>query len=165
MIEVRAAHPGDERALATLDRATWSTLTSPAPPPAEIDWSFFNEKVEIRDVLVAVVDGEVAGYVRLSHPYPLASSSHVLHITGIAVDPAFQRRGVGRALMDAAESEARARGARRLTLRVLGPNTAARRLYERSGYAVEGVLRAEFYLDGEYVDDVLMALDLTAGLS
>jgi ribosomal protein S18 acetylase RimI-like enzyme len=165
VIEVRAARPGDERALATLDRATWSTLTSPAPPPAEVDWTFFNEKVEFRDVLVAVVDGEVAGYVRLSRPYPISSSAHVLRISGIAVDPAFQRRGVGRALMDAAAAEARARDARRLTLRVLAPNTAARTLYERSGYVVEGVLRGEFYLDGEYVDDMLMALDLTAGLS
>ena len=165
MIEVRAARPGDERALTTLDRATWSTLTSPAPPPAEIDWSFFNEKVEIRDVLVAVVDGDIAGYVRLSHPFPIASSAHVFTIAGIAVDPAFRRRGVGRALMDAAAAEARSRGARRLTLRVLAPNTAARTLYERSGYVVEGVLRGEFHLDGEYVDDVLMALDLTAALS
>jgi ribosomal protein S18 acetylase RimI-like enzyme len=165
VIEVRVAHPGDERALATLDRATWSTLTSPAPAPAEIDWSFFSEKVEIRDVLVAVVDGQVAGYVRLSRAFPIAASAHVLTISGIAVDPAFQRRGVGRALMEAAATEARTRGARRLTLRVLAPNTAARALYERSGYVVEGVLRGEFYLDGEYMDDVLMALDLTAGLS
>jgi RimJ/RimL family protein N-acetyltransferase len=67
--------------------------------------------------------------------------------------------------MDAAATEARARGARRLTLRVLAHNEAARRLYDRSGYIVEGVLRGEFRLDGEYVDDVLMALDLTSGLS
>ena len=162
MIDVRAARPGDERALATLDRATWTTLTSPAPPPPEPDWSFFNEKVEIRDVLVAVLDGNVAGYVRLGRASPLAASDHVLMINGLAVDPAFQRRGVGRALMAAAATEARARGARRLTLRVLAPNTAARGLYEQSGYVVEGVLRGEFHLDGEDVDDMLMALDLTA---
>ena len=35
------------------------------------------------------------------------------------------------------------------------------RFYERCGFVVEGVLRGEFHLDGEYVDDVLMALDLT----
>ena len=165
MIEVRPARPGDERALATLDRATWTTRTSPAPPPPEPDWSFFNEKVEIRDVLVAVLDGQVAGYVRLGRPTPLAASDHVVMILGLAVDPASQKRGVGKALMDAAAAEARARGARRLTLRVLAHNDAARRLYDRSGYVVEGVLRGEFCLEGEYVDDMLMALDLTSGLS
>jgi len=161
LIEVRKAKAGDDRALATLDRATWSSLTSPAPPPTEPDWSFFNERVEIRDVLVAELDGEVAGYIRLSVPHPIESARHVLLISGFAVDPAFQRRGVGIALLDAAAEEARARGARRLTLRVLAPNEVARRLYERAGYVVEGVLRGEFFLDGEYVDDVLMALDLT----
>jgi ribosomal protein S18 acetylase RimI-like enzyme len=165
VIEVRPARPGDERALVALDRATWTTLSSPAPQPPELDWSFFSEKVEIRDVLVAVADGEVAGYVRLGRASVLAASDHVVMINGLAVAPALQRRGVGRALLDAAAVEARARGARRLRLRVLAHNEAARRLYERCGYVVEGMLRAEFRLDGEYVDDVLMALDLTAGLS
>ena len=162
MIDVRRATSADERALATLDRATWTTLTSPAPPPPEPDWSFFSEKVDIRDVLVAELDGEVAGYVRLGPATPLAASDHVLMIRGIAVDPAFQRRGVGRALMDAAAAEARARGARRLTLRVLAHNEGAVRLYEQCGFEVEGVMRGEFFLDGNYVDDMLMALDLTA---
>jgi ribosomal protein S18 acetylase RimI-like enzyme len=163
VIEVRPACAGDERALAALDRATWTTLTSPAPPPPEPDWSFFSERVEISDVLVAVVDSDVAGYVRLGRPTPLAASDHVVMIRGLAVDPARQRQGVGKALMAAAAAEARRRGARRMTLRVLAHNDAARRLYDRS--VVEGVLRGEFCLDGEYVDDMLMALDLTAGLS
>jgi ribosomal protein S18 acetylase RimI-like enzyme len=161
VIDIRPAKPGDDRALGTLDRATWTTLTSPAPPPPEPDWSFLNEKVEIRDVLVAELDGEVAGYVRVGRVFPIAASDHVLMITGIAVDPACQRRGVGRALLDAAAVEARARGARRLTLRVLAHNDAALRLYEQGGFVVEGVLRGEFFLDGVYVDDLLMALDLS----
>ncbi|NUR65391.1 MAG: GNAT family N-acetyltransferase, partial [Streptomyces sp.] len=52
------------------------------------------------------------------------------------------------------------RGARRLTLRVLGHNTPARRLYESEGFVVEGVLPEEFLLDGEYVDDVFMGRGL-----
>ena len=43
---------------------------------------------------------------------------------------------------------------------MLGHNDAALRLYESAGFVVEGVQRGEFFLDGEYVDDVLMALDL-----
>jgi ribosomal protein S18 acetylase RimI-like enzyme len=161
VIDIRPANPGDDRALATLDRATWTTLTSPAPPPPEPDWSFLNEKVEIRDVLVAELDGEVAGYVRIGRVFPIAASDHVLMITGIAVDPACQRRGIGRALLDAAVAEARARGVRRLTLRVLAHNEGAVRLYEQAGFVVEGVLRNEFFLDDVYVDDLLMALDLS----
>ena len=85
----------------------------------------------------------------------------MLTVNGLAVDPSRRRVGVGRALIDAAAAEASARGARRLTLRVLGPNDAARRLYESAGFVVEGVQRGEFFLEGEYVDDVLMALDLS----
>jgi ribosomal protein S18 acetylase RimI-like enzyme len=161
LIEIRAARPGDDRALATLDRATWTTLTSPAPPPPEPDWSFFRENVDIRDVLVAEVDGAVAGYLRMSQPSPIPAGDHVLLINGLAVSPDFQRRGVGRALIGAAAAQARERGVRRLRLRVLSHNEAALRLYESTGFVVEGVLRGEFFLDGVYRDDVLMVLDLT----
>lgn len=53
------------------------------------------------------------------------------------------------------EEEARRQGARRLTLRVLGHNTPARKLYESEGFVVERILPEEFLLDGAYVDDVL----------
>jgi ribosomal protein S18 acetylase RimI-like enzyme len=162
VIETRPALPADEDALAELDLATWSWLTSPAPrPERNSGWTFFGERTAPGDVLVAVLDDEIAGYVKLGRATPVAASDHVVMVSGIAVSPAFQRRGVGRALIDAAAAEARRRGARRLTLRVLAPNEAARRLYESAGFVVEGVQRGEFFLEGEYVDDVLMALDLT----
>ena len=76
-----------------------------------------------------------------------------------------QRCGVGRRLAEACIEQARSRGARKLSLRVLGGNVAARRLYESCGFTVEGVLCEEFFLGGRYVDDVLMAclLDAVAG--
>ncbi|MGX1121068.1 hypothetical protein RKD37_006431 [Streptomyces ambofaciens] len=61
----------------------------------------------------------------------------------------------------AAVEEARQGGFRRITLRVLGHNTAARKLYESEGFVVEGVQPEEFHLDGQYVDDVLMGQMLT----
>jgi RimJ/RimL family protein N-acetyltransferase len=57
--------------------------------------------------------------------------------------------------------QAQSRGARKLALRVLGTNTRARSLYESCGFLVEGLLREEFFLDGRYVDDVLMAYILS----
>jgi len=158
---VRPARLEDEAALFAIDRATWTSATSPAAVPLSTR-PFFHEGTDPADVLVAEMDGAVAGYVTLGLATPLPASAHVRTIAGFSVDPGRQRQGVGRALLDAAAAEARARGATRLTLRVLGRNEGARRLYERAGFVVEGVLRGEFLLDGEHVDDVLMALDLRA---
>lgn len=48
-------------------------------------------------------------------------------------------------------------GAVKLSLRVLATNEPARRLYERAGFVVEGVLKNEFRIDGADVDDYLLA--------
>jgi ribosomal protein S18 acetylase RimI-like enzyme len=158
-VTIRPASEHDDAALRALDRATWSSDVTPAPqrPP---EMPFFGPEVTPQDVLVAVVDDAVAGYVMLVPAHRIESGRHVLSIGGLAVDPGRHRQGLGRLLISAAAREATARGARRLTLRVLGPNARARALYESCGFEVEGRLRGEFLLDGRYVDDVLMALDL-----
>ncbi len=55
----------------------------------------------------------------------------------MAVEPAFTRRGVGEALLSAAEDEARRRGIAYISLMVTESNAPARRLYERAGYLTE----------------------------
>ncbi|MEU1052540.1 GNAT family N-acetyltransferase [Streptomyces sp. NPDC005876] len=157
---IRHARPDDEPALARLDRETWSYQHAVSPRP-EPDAPFFSERSGPGAHLVAELDGTVVGYVRLGLPTPLASNAHVRQIHGLAVADAARGRGAGRALLRAAVEEARRLGARRLTLRVLGHNTAARKLYESEGFVVEGVQPEEFHLDGEYVDDVLMGRSLT----
>jgi ribosomal protein S18 acetylase RimI-like enzyme len=152
---IREARPEDERALRELDLSTWSTIASPAPAPPP------DQPFELAGVLVAELADGIAGFVKLGQALPIEASRHVLEIKGLSVSPAHRRRGVGRALVHAAIRTARAAGARRLTLRVLAHNDDARALYARCGFEVEGVLRGYFRLDGRYVDDVLMALDLT----
>lgn len=155
MATVRVAQIEDGTALAALDRATWSPLVSPGPVPPQ-DRPFFGALAP-ESALVAEEGGAVAGYIVLEPPTPLASNAHVLHVAGLAVDPEHQRRGIARTLLEAGIDRARERGARRVTLRVLAPNTGARALYERCGFVVEGVLRGEFRRDGRDIDDVLMA--------
>jgi ribosomal protein S18 acetylase RimI-like enzyme len=150
---IRPARAEDEPALRALDRATWSPVVTPGP--------LSDGPFPLDDVLVFDAGGSVAGYVALGTPTRLESNRHVVLIRGLAVAAAHRRQGVGRALLAAAEAAARERGARKLTLRVLGTNAAARALYEAYGFVVEGVQREEFLLDGRYVDDVLMALDLS----
>jgi ribosomal protein S18 acetylase RimI-like enzyme len=151
---IRPAAPGDEPALRHLDRSTWSSLHSPAPPPPR------DRPFELDGVLVAELADGIAGYVKLGPVLRIPASAHVLEIKGLSVSPAHRRRGVAKALLHAAAEQARAAGARRLTLRVLGHNTAARELYAACGFEVEGVLRGFFHLDGSDVDDVLMTLPL-----
>jgi ribosomal protein S18 acetylase RimI-like enzyme len=160
---VRLAVLADEAALGRLDRDTWSPLHAVTPPPEPPYEPYFDVNHRPEDVLVAedVAGGELCGYVRLVHPTPLACNAHVLQINGFAVAEHARGRGVGRLLLRAVRAEAARRGARRITLRVLSHNAPARALYEADGFAVEGVLPGEFFLDGKYVDDVLMGRSLT----
>ncbi len=153
---IRAARPEDEKELSDLNRAAWSWLSDVAPRPAE-GAAVFDERHPPEQFLLALLDGRVVGYIRQVPPTPLASNRHVRQIQGLAVDGSVRGRGIGRALVEAACEAARAAGARRISLRVLGHNAPARRLYERCGFLTEGLLAEEFLLDGRYVDDVWMA--------
>lgn len=157
---IRHATPDDEETLGRLDRDTWSPLHAVQPRPQPPYDPFFNERFGPLDHLVAELDGSVVGYVRLGYPTSLVCNAHVRQIQGLAVSEAARGAGVGRALLRAARDESRRQGARRITLRVLGHNAPARRLYESEGFVVEGVLPEEFFLDGAYVDDVLMGRSL-----
>jgi ribosomal protein S18 acetylase RimI-like enzyme len=160
VITIRQARPEDEVALRGIDAATWTTGVSPGPPPPA-GTAFFSERTRPADVLVAEIDGAVAGYAILGRSVTLPARGHVMELGGLAVDPGRQRSGAGRRLVEASVEQAHDRGARKLALRVLGTNTRARKLYESCGFLVEGVLRAEFFLDGRYVDDILMARELS----
>ncbi|MFG2641467.1 GNAT family N-acetyltransferase [Streptomyces sp. NPDC048370] len=167
---IRQAVPADEGALGELDRTTWSPLHAVQPAPEPPYRPFFDERHRPEDYLVAEDAGDgardagggvVVGYLRLVPATPLACNRHVRQIQGLAVAESVRGRGVARALLRAAMAEARRQGARRITLRVLGHNAPARALYASEGFVVEGVLPGEFFLDGRYVDDVLMGRSLT----
>ncbi|MFF9145453.1 GNAT family N-acetyltransferase [Streptomyces sp. NPDC014861] len=158
---IRGARQGDAEPLGELDRATWSPLHAVLPPPSEPYEPFFDDRHRPADFLVAERAGTLLGYIRVVPPTPLASNAHVRQIQGLAVAGEARGQGVGRALLRAALAKARADGASRVTLRVLGHNVPARALYEAEGFAVEGVLPGEFVLDGEPVDDVLMGRRLS----
>jgi RimJ/RimL family protein N-acetyltransferase len=111
--------------------------------------------------LVAEREGRVVGYVRVVPASPLPENAHVWMLEGVAVAPAERGRGVATALLDGVVQRAADAGVRKVSLRVLATNPRARRVYERAGFTVEGVLREEFVLDGTFVDDVLMARRVT----
>ncbi|MGW4807242.1 N-acetyltransferase family protein [Kitasatospora sp. NPDC004272] len=157
---IRPARDEDERAIRAVDHATWSPLGEVAPRAPE-DAPVFDGEHLPGQYLLAELDGRVVGYVRQAGEIPLPSNAHVRQIQGLGVLPEARGRRIGEALLAAACEAARADGARRMTLRVLARNAPARRLYERAGFEVLGVLPGHFLLEGDYVDDVWMgrALD------
>ncbi|MFD7867278.1 GNAT family N-acetyltransferase [Streptomyces sp. NPDC059783] len=163
---IRPAAAEDGPELGALDRGAWSTLHEVQPRPQPPYAPFFDEGHRPQDMLVAEAVTEtgeraLAGYIRAVPPTPLACNTHVRQIQGFAVAGWARGRGIGRALIRACCATAREAGASRMTLRVLGHNAPARALYASEGFVVEGVLPGEFFLNGRYVDDVLMGRALT----
>ncbi len=81
--------------------------------------------------------------------YALGSCIHdELHVQNIAVDKRWQRKGIAVKLMYQLEQDAKSRDCCHCYLEVRVNNHAARRLYEKLGYAVL-YTRYHYYLDGD----------------
>ena len=82
----------------------------------------------------------------------------------IAVDGAWRRYGLARALIDAVVEAARTRGARQLFLEVAEDNIGARALYEGKSFHSVGRRRAYYArADGSAIDALTMRRDLARG--
>ena len=81
--------------------------------------------------------GSPVGFVWLKTERDYFVDMPVGHVIDIAVTKAGEGRGIGRALLDAADRWAEANGYPWLTLHVFEGNDRARRVYEKHGYVAE----------------------------
>jgi RimJ/RimL family protein N-acetyltransferase len=159
---VRRAVPGDAGSLVELARSVgaepegWLITNGEWRTPSE-------ERRYLRAVrrhshaavFVAETPDGIVGRISLArdtHP----ASEHVADL-GLMVAAPYRRRGIGRALMDAAEAWARDVGVRKLELHVFPYNEAAIALYEGLGYEREGLRRDHYRRADGFVDAILMA--------
>ncbi|MDQ3516834.1 MAG: GNAT family N-acetyltransferase [Gemmatimonadota bacterium] len=86
-------------------------------------------------VLVAEdAEGQPLGFIHLETKTDYFTEEEHGHVSDLVVASSAEHRGVGRALMAAAEEWARGLGFRLLTLNVFDTNHGARKLYDRLGY-------------------------------
>ncbi len=97
--------------------------------------------------------------------YLLALCGHEeTHLLNLTVEPALQRRGIGRLLLDRLAARARARGDRMIWLEVRQSNAAARRLYRDAGMVEVGLRRGYYPAEGNAREDaIVMRLALQDG--
>jgi N-acetylglutamate synthase-like GNAT family acetyltransferase len=89
-------------------------------------------------LFVAEFDGEVVGLAGIHVSPSLEHDGDAAKVSAIVVDEAFRRRGVGRALLDAVETEARARGCRLVFLTTAERRREAHEFYRRAGWEETG---------------------------
>lgn len=133
------------------DGAHWSYTESLLDKPYEK--TFPEEDMELPDyladphktVLLAFVDGTLAGTIRLSCAWNLYG-----FIDDIGVFPGFRRQGIGKVLISAAEDWAKEKNMKGLGLEMQDINLNAAHFYECCGFEIGGVntmLYSNFGLD------------------
>lgn len=99
---------------------------------------------------LAFVGERPAGVINCFEAVSTFRARPLLNIHDIAVSPAFQRRGIARALLAQAEAEALRRGCCKLTLEVLEGNRGAIAAYLQSGfraYALDPAMGNAMFLE------------------
>ncbi|CAH0417161.1 ribosomal protein S18-alanine N-acetyltransferase [Periweissella fabaria] len=79
-----------------------------------------------------------------------------MHITNVAVLPAWQRRGIGSFLLNVIIDKARQINAQQVSLEVRVSNTQAQRVYHELGFESQGISAGYYF--GDHEDALKMAL-------
>ncbi|ELV7508258.1 N-acetyltransferase family protein [Aeromonas veronii] len=106
-------------------------------------------------MLVLAEHDEIAGFI-VGIGQPANRNKHVLYCV-IGIQQSTTGQGFGKKLFSALEEWATVRTFTRMELNVMCHNVRACALYHACGFEVEGIKRNSMKVDGEYVDEYLMA--------
>ena len=114
--------------------------------------------VKSRVFFVATVNGDVVGWVNITHP-ELEKLSHTAELT-VGVLPEYRRHGIGSHLLERGLAWAGQEGYERIYNSVPSTNEEAVAFLESHGWEEEATREDHYRIDGEYVDEVMMAVTL-----
>jgi GNAT superfamily N-acetyltransferase len=146
---IRPATAADADAIAALLVTTWRAAYRGIVPdeflarldPAERA-ARWRELIPDTTVLVAEEDGELAGVAALAIPARELDEPGIGEIAVLYVHPSHWRRGIGRALVDAAGAELRDGGCDEAVLWVFEANASGRGFYAALGFSPDGARQA-----------------------
>jgi ribosomal protein S18 acetylase RimI-like enzyme len=150
---VRAASPvAPELEIRRLQSDDLDRIFSPGGRPHGEWWLERQRQSEVH-VAVAELAGVPVGRVGLD--FVQEARAGAARLWAAHVEPGYQSRGIGSALMLHLEGVARERGCTLIRLAVGKENPRARRLYERLGYQVcgEEVNRWTYLKDGRWIEE------------
>jgi ribosomal protein S18 acetylase RimI-like enzyme len=131
---VYLAHADDAAVVGQLLHDFNQEFDEPTPEPAVLA-ERLRQLIEGGDTLVLLAGDGPDGLAVLRFRAAIWSSGLECYLAELYVAPASRGGGLGRALMEAALMEARARGADTMDIGVDEPDLAARRLYESLGFS------------------------------
>lgn len=114
---------------------------------------FERSKEGTTNLVAADVHGRIVGWACLGRYRGNGTSSAMGELYALYVQPSLIGSGIGRRLLVAVHSQARADGFSLMLLWVLTDNTRARHFYERAGYIADGAVQADDY-DGVSVSEL-----------
>jgi len=117
-----------------------------------------HNELNARMIFVATVDEAVIGWVHLDLPHA-EKLSHTAVLT-VGVHPEYRGRGIGSTLLDRGVEWADDHSFEKLYNSVPAVNESAIGFLEGKGWETEAVRKDHYWIDGEYVDEVMMACDL-----
>src|SRR5215470_4341990 len=103
----------------------------------------------------ATISPATTGWASLNRFNPRPAYDHVADLS-VYVDRAWRGHGVGRALLGAVIERARAIGYHKMVLAAFPGNAAGMALYGSVGFTRVGMYREQGWLDGRWVDVVVM---------
>ena len=146
-IEVRPVHPEEYSEAGEVTARAYREFAPPELP----QWQAYlmriadvAKRASRTTVLVALVDNVIAGTTTVEIDQHIEDdwrdeiAPDQAHVRMLGVDPAYRRRGVGRALMEATIALARQRGRSRITLETTAQMRAAQHMYESMGFVALG---------------------------
>lgn len=128
--------------------------TQPKAPAERLEW-FRSDGGGRYPILVAEVDGQVAGWARLYAWSPRKAYDRTAE-DAVYVDRRHRGRGLSRALMDELMRLAPGRGVQVLVARIVEGNPASLALHEKLGFRTIGVMRRVGEKFGRLLDVRLM---------